>query len=129
MRELVAYAVRYETKDEKGETRSDRNKRFGVESPEPPEVPEPVEHLCEWFWELSAQRGSGPEPLQFQDIQAWADLCGESPRIEEVKMLLQMDSAYREAAHRESEEAAARRKEAEEATRGKAWRRGRTRRK
>lgn len=44
-------------------------------------------------------------------------------------MLLQMDSAYREAAHRESEEAAARRKEAEEATRGKAWRRGRTRRK
>lgn len=76
--------------------------RFGKDSdiPEPPECPECVEHVAQWFYELSRRRApamSGVAPIQYRDIQAWIELTGTLVIPEEVEMILAMDDAYREA--------------------------------
>lgn len=48
-----------------------------------------------WFWTLSAQRGEGPAPISYRDIEAWAVMTGTYVLPEEVAMLVAMDSAYR----------------------------------
>lgn len=60
--------------DESGETRRQRNARFGIaESPEL-EAPDAAAHVWGWFWELSGRSHSGPEALTFADIGQWASL-------------------------------------------------------
>ena len=76
-------------------------------TPERPEIPECAAHVWAWFAELSAQRMSGmggAEPLGWSGIAAWAALTGEIVRPEEVRMLVAMDAAYREAAAEEQED-------------------------
>lgn len=62
--------------------------------PAAPDLPGCVEQIWGWFWSLSAQRRSGPEPIAFSEIHAWARLSGESPTPDQVRLLLAMDSAW-----------------------------------
>ena len=90
--------------DEKGETRRQRNERFGAPSPEV-EVPDQLLHVWDWFWELSARRRSGPEALTFADIGEWSRLRQVDLEPIEVEFLTAMDDAYLKAV-REDQEAA-----------------------
>ncbi|MGE8288663.1 MAG: phage tail assembly chaperone [Stenotrophomonas sp.] len=90
--------------DEKGETRRQRNERFGATSPEV-EVPDQLLHVWDWFWELSARRRSGPEALTFADIGEWSRLRQVDLQPIEVEFLMAMDDAYLKAV-REDQEAA-----------------------
>lgn len=80
--------------DENGETRRQRHKRF--HQPDPPRAGPPpgASHLWEWFWQLSNRRLSGPEPLTFCEIEAWARINRVPIRPDEVKTLTVMDDAY-----------------------------------
>lgn len=88
--------------DEKGETRRERNEKFGEETPDidPPAV---ADHVWEWFFEISPRRKSGPETLGLDEIQAWVNLFGRVVRPEEVKMLCAMDTAYVNAIRKEQQ--------------------------
>lgn len=78
--------------------------RFGKgdEVPERPEVPDCAAHVLGWFYELSSRRApsmGGVSPLQFGDIAAWQALLGVQVLPEEVRMILAMDVAFRQAAN------------------------------
>lgn len=124
--ECIRYSVRYKTPDEKGETRAERNARFGQsdKTPDEPTLPGCGEHVWQWFAELSAQRGSGGmggiEPLGWSSIKAWSELTGVIVRPEEVRMLLAMDAAFRSAAGVERADSAARNKP-EKPTKPRTW--------
>jgi hypothetical protein len=79
--------------DEKGETRRERNARFGAEAPEA-DVPEQAMHVWHWFWELSNRRQTGPEAIQHVEIDAWAMLNGRALLPVEVEWLTAMDDMY-----------------------------------
>jgi hypothetical protein len=103
--EIVALQVKYDTPDEHGETRRQRNARFGQESPQPEEV-EGGEHLLDAFWALDRLRTygfSGPDPLQPGVIRDWCALTGEVLDRAEIQMLLDMDTAFLNAWYREAE--------------------------
>lgn len=98
--DAIRHGVRYNTTDENGETRAERNARFGMahKTPDEPEIPKAGEHVWEWFWRLSTQRRSGmagAEAFGWEAIHAWARLTGTIVRPEEVEMLVMMDLAYR----------------------------------
>jgi hypothetical protein len=59
--------------------------------------------VWEWFFELSAQRKSGPEHLGFAEIGEWQRLLGRYIRPEEIKMILAMDTAYVSALKKEQQ--------------------------
>lgn len=99
--EAVYITVRYDMADENGETRRQRNERFGLaESPEK-KVPGAAGHIWGWFWELSGRRHSGPEALTFADIGQWASLLQIELLPEEVRMLMAMDDQYLRAVREE----------------------------
>ena len=79
--------------DENGETRRQRNTKFGHPSPDY-DAPDAVAHVWEWFWDLSARRKSGPEALTYAEIGEWQRLTGTAIRPEEVEMLMKMDDAF-----------------------------------
>lgn len=93
--------------DEKGETRRERNARFGQPSPTLA-VPHLGQHVWDWFWVLSNRRRSGPEALSFAEIGEWQRLTGTAALPEEVEMLMQMDDAYLAEVRREQADAQAR---------------------
>lgn len=81
--------------DENGETRRQRNVRFGqAERNKPVIVPAGGGHVWDWFWRLSNRRRSGPEPLSYAEVGEWQRLTRTPIRPEEVEMLMKMDGAY-----------------------------------
>jgi len=106
----IGLIVRYETPDENGETRRERNARFGVESPEIEPV-EGGEFLLSVFWALNGIRSqgfAGPDPIRPRDIIDWSELTGTVLHQEERSIFLRMDAAFRAAWYAEAEEARAR---------------------
>lgn len=102
--DAVALSVRYELPDEKGETRRQRNAKFGVASPDI-EVPDEGQHVWDWFWEkLTNRRKSGPEALTHAEIGEWQRLTRTQVLPEEIEMLIAMDDAYMKA-YRDEQEA------------------------
>lgn len=93
-----------------GETMAEMYRRFGKgdEVPEQPEVPDCGAHVLQWFFELSSRRQpsmGGVSPLTFSDIAAWQNMLGIEVLVEEVRMILALDVAYRKAvndAHQKS---------------------------
>ncbi len=64
-------------------------------------------HLWVWFWHLDGQREnghSGPQPLNYLQLDAWQRLTGEIVRREEIKILLNMDCVYLSALRKERAE-------------------------
>ncbi|WP_435371434.1 phage tail assembly chaperone [Mesorhizobium liriopis] len=114
MSEVIRLHVRYSTPDDKGETRRQRNERFGVEEETPePDIDPDTAYLLDWFWNLHSARAEsfdGPQPLSFTDIANWSALTGTILLREELGILRQMDAAFLSAHAIEREEARERRK-------------------
>jgi hypothetical protein len=95
--EVIRVRVRYDTPDEKGETRRERNPRFGVTSPE---IIEPVggEYLLDWYDELTSGTlrvsESNVNPISWREFQAWVDVTGKIVWPFEFEILREMDKAY-----------------------------------
>ncbi len=71
--------------------------RFGVEPGPEAEFPDVVSHVWNWFWSISNRRSgsdSGPQPLSFTEISAWAMGMRIYINPEEIDMLTQMDNAF-----------------------------------
>lgn len=96
--------------DEKGETRRQRNLKFGQPAP-PVEIPPEGAHVWHWFWSLSNRRRSGPEALSYAEVGEWQRLTHTPIRPEEVEMLMRMDDAYLTEVRKEQAAAAERARE------------------
>lgn len=90
--------VRYQTPNKDGETRWQRNIRFGQGDKNPLiEPPQTGEYIFEWFWELNSSRQSGfggPLPLSYTEIAAWAAITGTIATRDEISIIRRLDSAY-----------------------------------
>lgn len=92
--------VRYNTPDENGETRNDRNARFR----RPPGedyadyIPEECEHLWVWYFDISNRmrrvRDGGVEPIPPTEWIAWLKLTGNRVYAWEHRVLAAMDLAF-----------------------------------
>jgi len=68
-----------------------------AELDESPTIPFYLEHIWEWFWQISRGRSgglSGPNPLTWQDIKSWKDLLEIQIRPIEIEILYEIDSVY-----------------------------------
>jgi hypothetical protein len=90
--------VRYDTPDENGQTRRERNEAFEVESPAL-EIPEVLRYVWEWYFEASdgmarRVRDGVCERISWAEWQAWEALTGHAPRDHERAILRAIDRAY-----------------------------------
>ena len=76
-----------------GENLDDVLEAYGIELPD---IPDGLEWIWEWFWELSAGRqyGFGPLPLSWADMAAWAAISGVALQPWLAGMFRRMDMAY-----------------------------------
>lgn len=90
--------IRYDLPDENGETRRERNERFGMGELNPEDVPNfDGGYLLEWFAQLNRFRTigiNGPDPIQPRTILDWCALTRTIIRPEEINILLAVDAAY-----------------------------------
>ena len=96
MCEALRIEARYNTPDAQGETRRQRNARFGEHSPEP-EYPERGRQLWGWYQQASKTRRfdqGQPQMLTPLEWKAWANITGQVIREEEFSVLIDMDAAY-----------------------------------
>ena len=59
-------------------------------------MPQEVEHVWRWFWELASARsgsGFGGNPISYVDIAAWSRLTDQHPTPWEVTLIRRVDSA------------------------------------
>ena len=96
--------------DEKGETRRERNRRFGITSPVLIDIDddEDCQRLVRVFWQVSRLRTAGmggPDPLLPQTILSWLQIQGEMIPREELELLMRMDMAFLSAWRREQAKA------------------------
>lgn len=94
--EAIRVNIRYDTKDENGETRRERNTRFNHPTPNV-RVPPEGRYLWDWFLELNQTRQegkAGPQRLTHSEIKAWAELRRVVIRPEEVAVLMEMDNVF-----------------------------------
>jgi hypothetical protein len=89
--------------DKQGNTKYDLLTRFSQKTGKThpdlvfPEIDEMAMYLWGWFMELNAQRtsnGFGQNPIQFVDIQAWANLTNRHPLAWEVKAIRGIDMVW-----------------------------------
>jgi hypothetical protein len=67
------------------------------QAPPTVDVPAELQHVWEWFWDLSEARApgfSGPGALGYGEIAAWAALTGARPTAREIAALRAMDGAF-----------------------------------
>ncbi len=66
-----------------------------------------MRHLWDWIWELDRTRtwnfSGQPEPLSYQEVEAWARLTGRHPLPHEVEALILLDRAIRHPPKEEQE--------------------------
>ncbi len=97
MCEGLRIQARYDTPDQNGETRRERNARFGVSSPAPLRVNQKGRYLWEWFISASAFReyhDGQPRYITPDQWKFWAEINSVEVRLEEFKVLVKMDRAY-----------------------------------
>ena len=100
--------MRYNTLDDNGETRADRNDRFGFEEQtQYPDIPEHFYYIWEWFWEIidtgrHVFEGS-PTSFTHEELRAWVENLGAIVRREEMLILISMSQAWRDAMTEELE--------------------------
>jgi hypothetical protein len=112
--------VRYDTTDHKGETRRQRNERFGMaEKNQNAKIPPAGIHVLEWFWSFNRFRPAGEsiEPLTYEGLAHWALGTGNRMCREEAAAIMAMDGVYRKTLREEIDSNVARqRAEAERKT-------------
>ena len=62
------------------------------------EVPDVVDYLWRWFFDLSRGRSSGmngPSPLSALEIDAWLRLTGNIVSRSDFEAIMDMDAVYR----------------------------------
>lgn len=95
MAEAVSTFIRYDSVDQDGQTRRQRNIRFGAEHENKDvKVPELCWYLWEWFFEISGTRRSRTERISYSDLKAWSDLSGNDINSFEFECLTAMDRAF-----------------------------------
>lgn len=63
----------------------------------PPEFPDDLLYLWEWFIDLHGARGqgySGPPPISFSEIKSWCDLMSITLSGWEVDLIKDLDKTY-----------------------------------
>lgn len=90
-------------------TRAEFNIAFGAENktPDVPEVPDIVEHVWTWWWQLNSRRAPGFDamaPITYSEIYHWSTLTRTQITPNEINMLIQMDDAYIQAVNVERKE-------------------------
>jgi hypothetical protein len=63
----------------------------------PHELPWAAKHVWAWFGELHATRTwnfSSPNAFAWSELDAWARLSGNAPRLWELRLLREIDRAY-----------------------------------
>lgn len=97
MSDAIRVFVRYDVTDEKGETRRERNERFGFDTP-PLIVPEAGIHFWKWYFEISSRlmrvRDGIAIPISWADINGWVALTGNIIRPLELQVLFTIDDAF-----------------------------------
>lgn len=101
--------VRYDTQDENGETRRERNNRFDAAELNPDIIIEDEEkYLWDWYHELTARivraNDGCTNPVTWSDIQGWINLTGKIVHPEEIEVLCKMDDKFVEAMNLEISE-------------------------
>jgi hypothetical protein len=95
--EAVSVYVRYETRDEKGKTRRERNDEFEVSSPHLI-VPPVGRYLWEWYIELSGRlqrvHDGVVRPIPPSEYMAWREASATIVYPSEYAILCAMDDAY-----------------------------------
>jgi hypothetical protein len=99
-------SAEYDIPDEKGETKRERNTRFGISSPGLVDISDDpdCQRMVALFWQVSRLRTSnmgGPDPLMPQTILSWLQMKGDVLLREEMALLLDMDMAFLSAWRRE----------------------------
>ena len=78
-------------------TRAEYNAAFGVESPDLPPIPDMVQHVWEWWWQLNARRQPGFDsmtPLSYSEIYHWSALTRTQVTTTEIDIVVRLDDAY-----------------------------------
>lgn len=90
--------IRYDTTDGEGETRRQRNERFGHGDKNPEiNIPEYAFYLWNAYWELCSVRRDNETPINYRDIMDWTCATGGLISSREYAIIMQMDAAYRTA--------------------------------
>jgi hypothetical protein len=89
--------VRYDTPNEHGETRRERNERFEQPSPELI-IPDGGQYLWDWYHELAEGVGRINDgvcrPIPWGEYLAWAKVSGSIVRTDEYAILRAMDASF-----------------------------------
>lgn len=97
MCEAISVHVRYETPDENGLTRRERNDNYDIPSPEF-EIPEGGEYLWGWYFEISNSLRRIDDgtcfPMPPSEIIAWKNLTDRIVTTDEYAILRAMDDAF-----------------------------------
>jgi hypothetical protein len=104
--DAIRVYVRYDVKDETGETRRERNERFGKPELSPPlRYPDAGAYLWGWYFDLSQRlrrvRDGVCEPIPPSEYEAWARLTDNIVYPHEYAILAAMDAAYCEEMNKE----------------------------
>ena len=102
--EAISIHVRYETPDEKGSTRRERNESFNVPSPEF-EIPEGGEFLWTAYFQISDGLRRIDDgvcfPIPWSEFLAWAKVLDHVVTSDEYVILRAMDAAFCEETNKE----------------------------
>lgn len=90
--DAIALYVRYEYKDSTGETRRQRNARFGQSSPDI-KWPDECGYLKSWFFEIKSGVKTG-DIITWVDLKNWIDITGNLVTEDEILVIKEMDNAY-----------------------------------
>ena len=97
MVDAVGVYVRYETPDEKGETRRQRNERLDHYTP-PFEIPKDGQYIWNWFREISAIASNVSDgfykPIPPSEYLAWQQLTENIVYPWEYDIMFAMDAVY-----------------------------------
>lgn len=121
--------------DDKGETRRERNVRFGLEQSPQSDVPLNGLYLWDWYWTISSRlrrvRDGFCEPIPPSEFNAWCEASATIIYPVEYGILCAMDEAFCTATNQELSDYRARQDEQRKAemeaakSRGSRGRRGR----
>jgi hypothetical protein len=102
--EAISVHVRYETPDEDGKTRRERNEQFNTASPEFI-IPEGGEYLWSWYFEVSDGVRRVDDgvcfPIPWSEFLAWKTALDRVVSADEYAILRAMDAAFCEETNNE----------------------------
>ena len=99
--------VRYDTPNEHGITRRERNEQFIDIEHKSPEliIPDDGQYLWDWYFELASAVGRVIDgvcmPIPWSEYLAWAEVAGLIVRSEEYAILRAMDASFCEETNKE----------------------------